>query len=63
MTNEANVTLIGAQPATDRAEYHASRASRMLEIVGRHRPGPRRRRLLVEATREHRMASASLSGQ
>ena len=45
------------------ADYHADRASRMLEIVGRHRPGRRRRRLLLEATRERRLASEAISAE
>jgi len=44
----------------DPAEYHTDRARRMLEIVGRHRPGRRRRQLLVEATRQRRLASEAL---
>jgi hypothetical protein len=43
------------------AENHARRATRMLEIVGRHRPGPRRRRLIREATRERRLASDAIT--
>jgi hypothetical protein len=43
------------------AENHAHRATRMLEIVGRRRPGPRRRKLIREATRERRCASDAIA--
>jgi len=46
----------------NRAEHHAHYASRILAIVGRHRPGQRRRRLLVEATRQRRIASEAMKG-
>jgi len=45
------------------AAYHAGRATRLLAIVGRHKPGRRRRRLLVEATRQRRLASEALEGR